>query len=212
MKIVIAGMPRSASTRLYNIIRLILMQHYKLEEINCGWIDNFFVNEKIKVNMVKMHYFDKKWCDWSDFIFTTRRDLRSLIASSIDFRKNIKSFGLDLIHKDLQVVVNIHEKWYNHTNYELVYEDWDHNPSKIIEIICQILNLKCNVKEVLHGVEEIKNSMKEFSGKFDWHTLMNKNHISENSSLHYSERLPPEYINAIEVNCEFWLRKYGYII
>jgi hypothetical protein len=162
--------------------------------------------------MVKTHYFDKGWCDWADFVFTTRRDLRGLIASSMDFRQNVKSYGLDVINKDLQVVVNMHEKWHVHSDYEVVYEDWDRGDFDIVGIICGILNLKVNISGILRGIEEIKNSMKEFHGKFDWHTLMNKNHISERTNLHYSERISAEYIEAIENKFSFWLKKYGYMI
>ena len=117
MKILIAGMPQSGSTALYNIVRLYMEYHDIFYENFLfsifPWTDNHNgpkapIREKQTVNeyylesfqehypnrlvILKEHHYNEFLFEWADLIFVCRRDIRDAIASR-------RRRGKDLISK-----------------------------------------------------------------------------------------------------------------
>lgn len=206
MNIICAGIPRSGSTRLYNILRLGLEQNFPLEEINAQWINSFVPGDHH--NILKIHDFKKRWLDWGDFIFTTRRDLRYIAASAVDLmpRGTYKTTGCIL--QMCKEILDMYEAWDEHTDYELVYEDFHNNKEKVVRTIFGILGLSVDINKLLHDLEMIRNSEKDFNKT----TLMHFKHISENTNKHYSKRLTQEQYEAINLTYRDWLDSKDYKI
>lgn len=206
MNIICAGIPRSGSTRLYNILRLGLEQNFPLEEINSQWINSFVPGDHH--NILKIHDFKKRWLDWGDFVFTTRRDLRYIAASAVDLmpRGTYKTTGCIL--QMCKEILDMYETWDEHTDYELVYEDFHNNKEKVVRTIFGILGLSVDINKLLCDLEMIRNSEKEFNNT----TLMHFKHISENTNKHYSKRLTQEQYEAINSTYRDWLDSKDYKI
>jgi hypothetical protein len=214
MNILVAGIPRSGSTRLYNIIRLILLQKFSFESLHCGWHDKFDLQKAGVHNIIKLHYFDQKWCDWADVIFTTKRDLRDVAASSLEFHKHRgRVYGDEVLLNFLHAVIAMHDLWGVYSDYELVYEEYGRFGLRDIMNVSEKLGLfDTNYGHVLDGVEEIKKNSVLERDQYDWVTLMSHYHISENTNLHFSERLSEDQTKLINDNFGHWLLDNGYKI
>lgn len=212
MNILIAGVPRSGSTRLYNIVRLLLMQKYLPEDLYSVWHDHYDLQKERKNNIVKLHYFDQKWCDWADVIFTTKRDLRYVAASSLEYHRHRgRVYGNEVLLNFLHTVVGMHDLWRFYSDYEMVYEEYKRFWLRDIMNLAEILELEdINYENVMISVEEIKSSLKETTFPYDWNTLMSNYHVSEKTNLHFRERLTIEQTQLIEQFFGNWLNDNGY--
>lgn len=214
MNILVSGIPRSGSTRLYNIIRLILLQKNSWNDLYCCWHDHFDLQKQRKHNIIKLHYFDQKFCDWADFIFTTKRDLRDVAASSLEFNQHRgRVSDNEVLLTFLHAVMTMYELWKEYSDYEVIYEQIPKFGLRDIMNLTEILEIEnVNYGHVMSGLEDIKNSSKSLATDYDWNTLMNSYHISERTHLPFSIRLGEERTNLVNEACGSWLVENGYQI
>jgi hypothetical protein len=178
--ILVAGMPQSGSTLLYNII-LNLFKHTTTEMITVG-----SKADCSATNLLTLHSSRKGIGLWKshgrDFnceimlqhenikIFTTRRDIRDCVASNI--RKQ-KTQGLSNIADDYPQsnrekyiraytihTLNAYNDWKDRSDFEFIYEVYkngdDNKKISIILNIAQVLNLTPEISlaaDLLHYVE-----------------------------------------------------------
>lgn len=208
MKIITAGIPRSGSTRLFNIVRLGLLQHFPKNYINAHWVTTFNDNPACH-NILKVHEFSNNLVDYADFIFTTKRDIRFIAASAWDHRAHgVYRKPSELVESMASVLI-MYEKWKVHSDYEIVYEKFSEHSEEIVSNLFSIIGLPIDVKKLLNDLNDIKNSKTVFNE--DGESLMHVNHISEKTCLDYRERLPTVFSQAVETVFRPWLEQHGYI-
>lgn len=213
MNILVAGYPRSGSTRLYNIIRLILLQKHSFDEMYCCWYDYFDEAKAKKINIVKLHYYEEKWLGWADLIFTTKRDLRYVAASCLEFNaRRGRVYGDEVLLDFLNSVMAMYEGWGLHSTYQLVYENCEKNLLREIFNLSQILGIEnTNCEQIMTDLAAIRKKSIDSDVPFDWNTLMNRHHVSDKNSLHYSQRLSANQTKLINDIYGGWLKENGYI-
>jgi len=240
--ILVAGMPQSGSTLLYNII-LNLFKHTTTEMITVG-----SKADCSATNLLTLHSSRKGIGLWKshgrDFnceimlqhenikIFTTRRDIRDCVASNI--RKQ-KTQGLSNIADDYPQsnrekyiraytihTLNAYNDWKDRSDFEFIYEaykntDQGHKISIILSI-AQILNLSpttTQVKNILHFVEELLPAAvaENIDHPLIKESMLSKEHITNQGIVGgYKDTLYPIEIKAIEELAENWLQQKGYMI
>jgi len=209
MNILVAGIPRSGSTRLYNIIRLILLQKFSFESLHCGWHDKFDLQKAGVHNIIKLHYFDQKWCDWADVIFTTKRDLRDILASSIDFGMlDIRFLSEEKINIFLNDIVEKYNYWKQNSDLEVIFENFEENKRQVITRIFEICKLRVDVDEVLRRIDYIAENRnnKALVGEY-----ISKKHISNKADSTYRDRLDSETLQVVQDAFADWLKMNGYL-
>ena len=209
MNILVAGIPRSGSTRLYNIIRLILLQKFSFESLHCGWHDKFDLQKAGVHNIIKLHYFDQKWCDWADVIFTTKRDLRDILASSIDFGMlDIRFLSEEKINIFLNDIVEKYNYWKQNSDLEVIFESFEENKRQVITRIFEICKLRVDVDEVLRRIDYIAENRnnKALVGEY-----ISKKHISNKADSTYRDRLDSETLQVVQDAFADWLKMNGYL-
>jgi len=199
MLIISAGMPRSASTWLYNILRIIL------ENYTSGWFND--IQGKISGNgdyLIKIHDYNDWLAKRSSFIFYSYRDVRDAIAS-IKRKFNIKP---DI--KEVDHIIQQDQKW-RKTNPHLVrYEDVITNPKKEVSKIIHTLGIQCDVDEVYHKFQQIPTTSSN-SLSYDKITLFHPNHITKGGRGHWEEELDEQLKKKILELYEYWLVENNYI-
>jgi hypothetical protein len=117
------GMPRSGSTWLFNVIRL-LLQTIRPEprKFECGWIDDLEISKKHPRRLIKLHDYRSDLVERASFIAYSFRDIRDAIASAKRKFNRIPdlSYAKYLIEQDHQ--------WRNASNYVMKYEDMITDP------------------------------------------------------------------------------------
>ena len=86
--ILAASMPRSASTWMYNVTRILLEEKYP-NQVSAGWVADYKTLEKKPVHLIKIHQFDKYWAHRAGIILYSYRDVRDAFASAI------RKFGIE---------------------------------------------------------------------------------------------------------------------
>ena len=204
MNVLIAGMGRSGSTAIFNLVKTLLEGKYG--EIYSVFEDDYRETECKEVNLIKTHFNDHG--EWADIIITTRRDIRDVISAFKQFNPTYEN----KTEQWTKAFLDWHARWVNKTDYEVIYEIFINNREKIINEIATILDVEnYDIEDVNNKLDSLHNNRK-IDGKFDKETLIHRNHISKTKGKigSYKEILSDAEINVIESISNEWLKKYGY--
>lgn len=204
MNILIAGMGRSGSTVIFNIVKELLYSKYD----DIYFSHEFDFNEKLckDINLLKTH--SKDYGNWPDIIITTRRDLRDVLSS---FKQFHKSYTSGKINEWVTLFMNWHQQWVDKTDYEVIYEKYIRDKSTIIKDISNIIGITDYSEiDIIEKIDNLKN-VKNIKGKFDKSTLIHPNHITNKGKIgSYKTTLTDNEIKVVNEIAGEWLKKYGY--
>ncbi len=115
--VIAAGMPRSASTWLYNVIRLALDSDPRhTGNFNAGWVGDWADIEQRDCMLMKVHDFNAVHSDAAKAVLYSYRDVRDAVASQ--YRKFGSVASMDLVGR----YIEMHEQWMPRTDYAMRYE------------------------------------------------------------------------------------------
>jgi hypothetical protein len=200
MKVILsAGMHRSGSTWLFNVLRTIFLSRRK--KVYSCFANKYDGGKKENIHIIKIHTFSQKFYDLSDYVFITKRDIRDIAASAI--RRNLIENNLQSVLNYIHIVIEKeHTYWAGKYNLEIVYERISRHKLKYLKLISQILQENINVKKVCKDVDKIKPKK-----KFDSVTQLHPDHITNG---HYKKTLSKKVIDSINQKYEWWLKENGY--
>lgn len=204
MNILVAGMGRSGSTAIFNLIKTLLEQKY--DEVYAVFEDDYKESDRKEVNIIKTHFNDHS--EWADFIITTRRDIRDVISS---FKQFNPTYG-NKTKQWTKAFMNWHKRWVDKTDYEVVYETFIKDREKIINEMASLFKIEnYDIGEINEKIDSLYN-IRNIVGRFDKETLIHPNHISKTKGKigSYKEILSVGEIKIIEDTSIEWLKKYGY--
>lgn len=213
-----AGMPRSASTWMYNVIRMLIASQPDLaSDFSFGWIGDWKKIPKKRHILIKAHNFDPDLVKVSKVIFYSYRDIRDAIASQQ------RKFGgvASLIWADQ--FIESHEKWIKAANFSMKYEsmlqkkeDIVLNISKTLEA-SQIYSRDSNViavkiTDIIGEIERLNfdSEGEKNSNNYNENNLFHKNHITDGRYGAYKDDLSQELISQITDKYRWWLEEYNY--
>lgn len=201
--IVCAGMPRSGSTWMYNVVRLA----YKLSgvEVGAGWIQNYNRYRKFEIVILKTHFHLPP--KPPEFLFYTYRDLRDVIASYK--RQSGRLFSINKIRN----IVCVFDYWKSKSNYNMRYESMINNPEEVIDSVIDILKIRrISARQVKQAVEKLDPpSEKNRWNKFDQVNLLHPGHITDGGIGTWSN-LEPNLIRCIEKEFKQWFIDNDYVL
>jgi len=215
-----AGMPRSGSTWLYNVVRLLCERHYD------------------KVHSCYVYHYQRDWLGWADaavikvhepvpilfhpdarvkqVVLTCRRDLRDVAASHILKGWQTEANVVGILH----TIVAWYKFYEAKSAFEFEYESLLIDPVSLIKDIGVNLGKPSNwqggfgmldteeAREVAVEVSQLSNTS---SATYDKTNLLHRNHSTRRVVGYYKEVLSPALIKNIEATFGDWLRKWGYM-
>jgi hypothetical protein len=202
--VVCAGMPRSGSTWLYNVIRCLLKQAGK--DVYGAWIGNYNPSNPSKTHIVKIHDFSEELAKKGDLIFTSRRDLRD-IATSLMLRSWANQS--DIVSK-LNRIIESHQKWFDCSTYELIYERMIESKLKEVKALSEVLCLDLSSDSIQLALDRVESFKHEGEGLFDSESLLHKNHIQNGKPGHYQNILTEAITERINIEFKEWMSQYNY--
>jgi hypothetical protein len=209
MNILIAGLGRSGSTVLFNIVKELLL--YKYDDIYAVHERSYKKFHEKEINILKEH--GSKHKEWADIILTTRRDMRDILSS---FKQFHSSYDDTPTSNWVELFIQWHTEVVDDSNYEFIYEDYMEDAEIIIHDIANILEVEeYNVDNIIQTIDNLKKiKVKGTYMNFDKKTLMHGGHITKNNGIvgAYKKHLTPEEIKVVETVAYDWLKKYGYEI
>lgn len=211
MNVLISTVPRSGSTLLFNICRLLFEHVYGINETYATWCQFHKESNEKKYNVIKIHERNTRYTNWSHKIITSVRDIRYIMASYADFNKKFNINDPNNMRSVCKSFIKMMENNCSVADYVFRYEEFSTNPSKVVYDIAKCLELPLNdinTDQILKEIEKIKKTK---YNKLDREkTQMHPNHISPKSDAHITERMTIEQLNFIESNFSWFFEKYGY--
>lgn len=207
VKIICAGMHRSGSTWLFNVLRYIyLEQGYSI--YSCFANNDYDPCKDADIHIVKTHAMKKSLIPNTNYILTTCRDLRDIAASAV--RRELVEDSIDQIIRYIDnVVTKEYTPWKDISTFEMKYEDMHSNKLGMISKIAKAIYMPMTEPaKVLEKVESLK--LPEKKGDFDEATQLHYNHITNGTPRSYHTTLPNSTIHTIEVKHGIWLKNKGY--
>ena len=162
MNLLVSTVPRSGSTLLFNMCRLLFEQAYGKQEVYATWVQFFKEDKQKKHNIVKIHDRNQKYTKWSNKIITSIRDIRYIIASYSDFNKKFNVNNAENLKSVCNSFIRIMENNCSVANYIFKYEEYFNDRIKVINELTKSLELpmeKINFNLILDELEEIKNKI-----------------------------------------------------
>lgn len=176
--VLIAGIPRSGSTWVFNAARFILDEHYG--SIHAVWCADYDVADKSAVHLVKVHTQREAEIFRPDIVLSTQRDIAECIASLI-------RMGWAKNHADNIVVAarnqkSLYEYWYARSDLEVKYEKLVSEPVKEIVAIANVFGIPLDVVDAERIAQEVSRLMPPSNGRYDPVTLLHPGHRSNQVS------------------------------
>ena len=204
-------MPRSGSTLLFNLCRMLFEEEYGKDKTYATWTQFFKENQQKKYNIIKNHDRVQKLIDWADLIITSVRDPRYVIASYSDFNPKFNVNSESQIKSVCSSYIKTFEIMKTLSDYTFRYESYFNDKTKIIKEIMNVLVIngsKVDINKIIKDLDAIKNTKYE---KLDRAvTQMHPNHISPKTNKTIQERLTKEQIRFIESNFSRFMLEHGY--
>ncbi len=197
MRIVCAGMRRSGSTWLYNLVRLALNAKGCFE-------DNWRIS--VPANVVKTHKFSPIFLFGADKVVLSHRDLRDVAASAVR-RRLIESTPAATVRYLLRALLDEYQTWVPFAAYDMNFERMMADKAAEAQAIFAALGIDA-VPEVVCGlVEHLPVATKET----DQEILLAPNHFTGGAIGGYVDTLPVKTTKAIESVFGDWLKQKGYM-
>ena len=205
--VILAGMRHSASTALFNAVRI----GFKLSgrQISANYSEYFDISSMRSctgmVYLTKIHEYRHDHCQCSDYVITTRRDLRDSVASA-------KRRGFSLLDKvggTVQYAAynrSLHEAWHDKSDLEISYDHFIDNPVQTIKDVFELLGINPGLAvQVAEAIKTIPTNNYSV-------TLLSSTHITDpNRELVFRDTLASKDITAINERNKDWLQRYSYI-
>jgi hypothetical protein len=196
-----AGMRRSGSTLLFNILRLCLEQD-RPHRVASGWIDSLQRDRLATTYLAKCHKVPRLLAWRSSHIFYTYRDVRTVLVSLE------RKFGWEptLDRCDKLIREDVRARRYADRRYS--YEQVVENTRHVIEDVAAVLRLNPDVAEVERQLPAARVDGTGFGA--DATTMLHGGHATGTSSTDWHTVLPRDLRNEIAHRYSWWFCDSGY--
>jgi hypothetical protein len=201
-----AGMPRSASTWLYNAVRYALASHPHIAPLFVGgWIDDRNSLPAKPYTLLKLHDFVPELAGQAKLVFYSYRDIRDVVASLQ--RKFSYTPSLDFVG----CLTALHERWLEVADEVIRYEDLLRDERPVILRIARRIGVTIDARAVadhLAGLSYLSPGPK--NSQYHQTNLYHAQHVTDGRHGSWRETLDDEFLAEVENRYGGWLRQHGY--
>jgi hypothetical protein len=169
--ILVAGVPRSGSTWLYNAARQILER--TPGGLHATWIDDYHADDPAPIHLVKVHQPDQLTFD-PDLVLTTRRPTEACLASLI------RMGWLDNLPDRARASWKHHRQLYDHwarqSDVEIPYEQIMNAPLDALGDLASVMGQTLSPAALSEIATSLAALKAPDTGKYDPRTLLHPNH------------------------------------
>lgn len=204
--ILAAGMPRSGSTWLYNVARLILEANFTESECWCGWIEDFRARTARRVNLVKLHEFDDRMAAMADTILYCYRDVRDVLASYD------RMWGTPPTVEAAEGLLRQFDRWMEVQTCVVRYDELVGRPERVIAIIAKSLGFQVDTHHLTRRLADLSfQSSGSRSDEYHKVNLYHPKHTTHGGHATWHGKIDPRVIAEIESRFGDWFERYSYL-
>lgn len=202
-----AGMPRSASTWLYNAVRLLITSSPSMSrQFSCGWIGDWRKLPKRRYMLLKIHGYNETLVNQSESIVYSYRDIRDVMAS------RLRKFGRAPSIEFADSLIRQYEQWMGVAEIVMRYESMLIDKESIINQLARLLDLQDIDSETL--LERMRHLSYESPGSKSavYHStnLYHKGHITDGRPGSWKGILDVDFVKQVEERHLKWFEQCGY--
>ena len=198
--IISAGMPRSGSTLLYNMLREILLVKWG-RNLVAGWEGDVDLFSGADVYLVKTHTITIAHTVHADLLFFSYRDIRTVAVSTM------RMFGQALSFESMRANVEEYRKAYVASDLTVSYEMLVEQPVDVIARLAETLRINVVPESICERVLNLKPPMEGYAGE----SLLHKDHFRHTSDDAWFEIAPLELQQRVNDEFGWWFRECGYL-
>lgn len=197
-----AGMPRSGSTLLFNMIRNCLEYRYG-DRVASGWIDDVKQIPQGSHYLLKSHNVDRVMALRSHAYFYSYRDVRDALVSSK--RKFAQEPSIEYCRYYISGYITAER----YATAMFKYEEFAANARPAIKVILKHLDIIAEVDEILDQLPEL-GELTGSEHNYDRKTLMHGKHATHTVAGEWREILQDSLLSQIHDEFGWWFEKHGY--
>ncbi len=198
-----AGMPRSGSTLLFNILREILLTKWS-DKLSSGWSDDIMELPEGRAYLIKTHELDYYYNFRAQFKFYTYRDIRVATVSAM------RKFNVQPSMEFFDYVINQYMIAKQNCDLMIKYDDLIANPHFQVQQIARILNIKVDTQKIVTKTFYLKPPSGDYSGRYSKKTLLHKNHFTHTKDDDWRSIFSQELQENINAKFSWWFEECGY--
>lgn len=214
-----AGMPRSASTWMYNVVRSLLGACPDMSSrYSAGWFQDLAMMARNPYLLLKLHFYQAQLATYASLIFYSYRDLRDAMASQQ------ARFGGPAEMAWADLYVQSHEQWMQCAAYAMKYENMLTDKHGIVENLAHVLASRFlaplgivtsppDTDAIVHEVGKMSyDSPGPKNPLYHEVNLFHRRHIINGRAGSWRQVLDPGLAAAVADKYRWWFDKYGYDI
>lgn len=196
MNIVMAGMHRSGTTWLFNVLRLLVCEG---GNCYCVFVQDFDPRQMRAVNVVTAHRFDGDLVRMADVLLLTHRDVRDVVASAV--RIGILEPRREVVLSWLDNMVEWeYERWRPYANLDITYWEAQFDRTTWIRKVAEAIGVtadEARASRIRDEVETIGLGSRTLE-RYDPVTHLHPRHVTNGVPGTFGETLSPDIVEAIE--------------
>mgnify|MGYP006293429247 CR=1 FL=1 len=197
-----AGMPRSGSTLLFNIVRFILEEEHQ-DDLSTAWINDLKTMPKGQAYLIKTHACDIFDRIRADKIFYSYRDIRDVMVSR--WRK----FGREPDMEIARYYIRQYEFARKHADLVLKYEDFMNDIPGTIDKVAEVLGQTITREQILAKLPDKEQAPKsKGDGRSD--NMLHEGHATGTMHDEWREVLPLQFQTQLLHEYEWWFKENKY--
>ncbi len=198
-----AGMPRSGSTLLFNIVREVAIGSWP--GLSSGWYGDLGEMPKGEAYLVKVHALTRLLRWRMSYGFYSFRDIRTAALSAW------RRFELPITTEEMRVWVEEYKKAKHLCDSVFRYEDLVASPARCAEQIASAMNLHIDGQEIAQKVIALGKSETE-GDEYTKETLFYPGHGTGTGENEWRTHLPSSLQREINREFRWWFEECGYPI
>jgi|688.fasta_scaffold283559_2 hypothetical protein len=200
-----AGMHRSGSTLLFNILKEILSLKYKTN-LSSGWYGDFDKIQKGNAYLIKVHALTILLRLRSKYIFYTYRDVRTAAVSAN------KVLNVPISIEEIRNGIKEYIKAKKIANLTIQYEKIIGNTLDVIHDILNLLSIKADADLIYNKCMNVKMPSGSFAAGHMDETLYHPGHITNTTDEEWRAKIPLSLQKEITHEFAWWFKECGYPI
>ena len=203
--VVVAGIPRSGSTWMFNAVKAIL--ETQEQAVVSQWIEEKRPFSAEAVNLVKVHAPDSELKSEADIVLSSFRDLRDIAASVIAMGWADEGQALGTI----DAIRLAHDFWSSGSVLDVPYEVLKENPFRIVKALASAMGIRltdCKVSEVVSSIPHTAKAIGP--GGYDPVSLLHERHVNDGTPGRWRYSLSEKLAAGIWLRHSDWLATHGY--
>lgn len=201
--VVSAGMPRSGSTLLFNVVRQCLEYKYG-DSVVSGWINDIHNISKGSIYLLKVHDIDRMLYYRSIFYFYSFRDVRDALVSAN------RKFGQEPTIEMCRYYVKGYKRAKRYANSMFKYEEFTVDIDRAVTQIKNILEVDVSNVDIITGLPDVGSNDRSGEVVYDRKTLMHGSHGTSTKTGDWRTSLSEPLLAEISNEFEWWFKENNY--